>query len=73
MSVSASDLPNLFDRFFSKGKKLTGLGFAFCKMVMEDMKGSIECTSKPGKYTLFTLRFPISYERESLTTNYSTS
>ena len=36
----------------------TGLGLAFCKMVMRSYGGDISCVSKPEKHTEFTLSFP---------------
>jgi len=51
-------LPYIFDRFYTGNKTGTGIGLAFCKMVMEDLGGYIECASKLGKYTKFTLVFP---------------
>ncbi|MEI8055372.1 MAG: ATP-binding protein [bacterium] len=36
----------------------TGLGLAFCKMVMRSYGGDISCISKPEKHTEFTLSFP---------------
>lgn len=49
-------LPKLFERGFSLGEG-TGVGLSFCKMVMDDLGGSIFCKSQPGKYTEFTLVF----------------
>lgn len=51
-------LEHIFDRFFSKTYHGAGIGLTFCKMVMESLGGSIECESKEGEYTLFTLAFP---------------
>ncbi|MBA8667631.1 hypothetical protein H1Q59_06990 [Holosporaceae bacterium 'Namur'] len=56
--IAEDDLPFIFDRFYSKSKNGTGIGLAFCKMVMQDMGGYIECKSVLGKYTEFTLTFP---------------
>ncbi|MBA8667370.1 hypothetical protein H1Q59_05630 [Holosporaceae bacterium 'Namur'] len=56
--IAEDDLPYIFDRFYSKSKSGTGIGLAFCKMVMQDMGGYIECKSKLGKYTEFILTFP---------------
>jgi len=36
-----------------------GLGLAFCKMVMRTFGGEITCDSQLGKYTEFTLWFPV--------------
>jgi len=37
----------------------TGLGLAFCKNVMQALGGDITCDSQLGKYTEFTLWFPV--------------
>jgi PAS domain S-box-containing protein len=44
--ISPEILPYIFDRFYSQTKHGTGVGLAFCKMVMEGMGGGIECHSK---------------------------
>lgn len=51
-------LPHIFDRFFSRTAHGTGIGLAFCKMVMEGLGGNIVCTSIPGESTEFKLEFP---------------
>lgn len=53
-------LPKIFDQFETKKttKGGTGLGLAFCKMMMESYGGSITCNSELGKYTEFVLSFP---------------
>ena len=58
IGVPKENLPYIFDRFYTGNKTGTGIGLAFCKMVMEDLGGYIECKSKLGKYTKFTLFFP---------------
>lgn len=55
--IKEAELPLIFQRFYSGGSS-TGVGLAFCKMVMEDMGGSIECNSMEGEYTDFILYFP---------------
>ncbi len=53
-------LPKLFDDFFTSGKKGgTGLGLAFCKRNMQIFGGDIICESEYGKWTKFSLLFPI--------------
>lgn len=47
-----------FDHFFSKTENGTGLGLAFCKMVMQNMNGDIKCRAKKGEFTEFCLIFP---------------
>jgi signal transduction histidine kinase len=56
--IPKENLPYIFDRFYTGNKTGTGIGLAFCKMVMEDLGGHIGCESKYGKYTKFTLVFP---------------
>ncbi|ETO18263.1 sensor histidine kinase CqsS [Reticulomyxa filosa] len=58
VGISSEDIPLIFDRFYTKGRTGTGIGLAFCKMVMDDIHGSIICQSKLGKFTEFTLTFP---------------
>ena len=52
-------LAKIFDQFETKKTMSggTGLGLAFCKMVMESYGGSITCNSELGKYTEFVLNF----------------
>jgi len=53
-------LNRIFDPFFTSGKKGgTGLGLAFCKRVMQSFNGDITCKSELGRYTEFTLEFPV--------------
>jgi signal transduction histidine kinase len=56
--ISPEILPRIFDKFFTSSKAGTGVGLAFCKLVMEGMNGTIECESNPEEYTLFKLSFP---------------
>jgi signal transduction histidine kinase len=48
----------IFDKFFTQSKSGTGIGLSFCKVIMEDIGGSIKCESIVGKYTNFILKFP---------------
>ncbi|WP_032113774.1 sensor histidine kinase [Candidatus Paracaedibacter symbiosus] len=57
--ISSHVLPHIFDKFYSKTKYGTGIGLAFCKMVMENLGGNIICHSKEGEFTEFVLSFPI--------------
>ncbi|MBS0359466.1 MAG: PAS domain-containing sensor histidine kinase [Proteobacteria bacterium] len=51
-------LSHIFERFYSKTYHGTGVGLAYCKMVMEVFGGKIICRSERGKYTEFVLSFP---------------
>ena len=55
--ISETDLPRIFERFYTKTGFGTGIGLAFCKMVMELMGGDIMVSSIEGKYTEFVLYF----------------
>lgn len=57
--ISADILPSIFNLFFSNTYHGTGIGLAYCKMVMESYKGSIECKSVEGEFTEFVLTFPV--------------
>lgn len=56
--IPKKDLPYIFDRFYTKSKTGIGIGLAFCKMVIEDLGGHIECISELGEHTTFILSFP---------------
>jgi len=55
--ISDQDCTKIFETFYTKSKSGTGIGLAFCKMVIEDMGGSIECNSREGEYTEFIVSF----------------
>ncbi|AZL16103.1 sensor histidine kinase [Rickettsiales endosymbiont of Stachyamoeba lipophora] len=55
--ISQKAMVNLFKPFNTDTRHGTGLGLAFCKEVMEKIKGKISCDSKAGEYTQFTLSF----------------
>ncbi|MCE3255059.1 MAG: integral rane sensor hybrid histidine kinase [Rickettsiaceae bacterium] len=58
-------LPKLFGDFYTSGKKGgTGLGLAFCKRNMKLFGGDITCESEFGKWTRFSLLFPVLSEAE---------
>ncbi len=48
----------LFERFYSNTRNGTGLGLAFCRMVMVGIGGNISCKSEEGEYTEFIMTFP---------------
>lgn len=53
-------LPNLFKLFESQMTKQggTGIGLAFCKLIMQSYGGDISCDSTRGRYAEFILSFP---------------
>ncbi|MEW6051339.1 MAG: HAMP domain-containing sensor histidine kinase [Candidatus Zixiibacteriota bacterium] len=59
--ISASDLPRVFDTFFStKPSKGNGLGLAIAKRIVELYGGSIDVSSEPGQWTRFVVRMKVS-------------
>ena len=52
-------LKNLFEKFYTTTYHGTGLGLAFCKMVLVSFGGSVSCTSKYGEFTQFKMTFPV--------------
>ena len=63
-SISAEDMPKLFDAFFTKGKrKGTGLGLAISKKIVEDHGGEIKCRSDLTEPSVaFSLTLPTAIE-----------
>jgi len=64
--IDPEDLKNIFERFFSTKKQGspaaeysgTGLGLAFCKMVVDGHGGSISVESEPGHGSTFKITLP---------------
>lgn len=59
-------VPHVFDEFFSTRNEGSGsgMGLAFCRRVITGFGGTIECSSRPGKKTLFTITLPEVGSRE---------
>jgi two-component system, OmpR family, aerobic respiration control sensor histidine kinase ArcB len=59
--ISPEYLQKIFNKFETTDDvhSGTGLGLAFCKLVMESYGGKIECRSELDKFTEFTLLFPV--------------
>jgi signal transduction histidine kinase len=50
----------IFEPFFTtKGKQGTGLGMPIVKTIVEAHRGVIECQSRPGEGTVFTIGLPL--------------
>lgn len=65
IGIDQAEAPLLFDRFY-RGRQVsqsnipgTGLGLAIVKEIVDLHAGTIEVDGRPGKGTIFTVRFPI--------------
>ncbi len=56
--IGEKDIKNIFKSFYTNSQTGTGIGLAFCNIVMKSIGGSIECRSELGEYTEFILKFP---------------
>ncbi len=57
--IPASDLPRIFDPFYTRLANGTGLGLTIVRRIIEQHHGTIEVKSEPGRGTVFTLHLPI--------------
>ncbi|ACD19119.1 ATP-binding response regulator [Paraburkholderia phytofirmans] len=58
--IAPEMVSHLFEPFRTAGTSGgTGLGLAYCQRAMRAFGGSISCRSEVGKFTEFTLRFPV--------------
>ena len=56
--IPALSVPRLFEEFQTHGKADgTGLGLAFCRRILREWGGDIQCRSEQGEFTEFTLSF----------------
>ncbi|PQV54533.1 histidine kinase/DNA gyrase B/HSP90-like ATPase [Paraburkholderia sp. BL21I4N1] len=63
--IAAELLPELFEASPTTDDPVgTGLGLAYCQRAMRAFGGTIGCRSEVGKFTQFTLQFPLVSERE---------
>lgn len=56
--MSAQQLAQLFNYFYTTTFMGTGIGLSFCKLVMQRFGGDISCEAEEGSYTQFRLSFP---------------
>lgn len=56
--IHPSIMPKLFEKFYTTTLHGTGLGLAFCKLVITGFGGTISCKSKYKHYTQFNMSFP---------------
>ncbi len=56
--ISAEKANIIFEPFYSERRGGTGIGLAYCKLLMKAAGGAISCKGKLGEYTRFTIMFP---------------
>jgi signal transduction histidine kinase len=59
MGIMPEDFDKIFEPFFTTKDKGTGLGLAISSRIIEDHKGFLEVSSKPGIGTEFIIKLPI--------------
>ncbi len=68
--ISQDDLPYIFDRFYRGDKSRNrdqnsfGLGLAIAQAIVKNHRGTIDCTSRSGELTIFTVKLPV-YKKNS--------
>ncbi len=59
VGIPAEDLEHLFEPFFTRKTRGTGLGLANVKRILEEHGGTVEIDSTPGEGTKVLLRLPL--------------
>lgn len=57
--IAAEDLDQIFNPFFTRKTRGTGLGLAFTRKVIKDHGGDIDVQSVSGQGSTFTIRLPV--------------
>ena len=58
LGIGESDLPHIFEPFFSTKAEGSGIGLALVYRVLQDHGGQVEVRSQPGVGTSFMLILP---------------
>lgn len=56
--ISSEKANIIFEPFYSERKGGTGIGLAYCKLLMKAAGGVISCQGQMGEYTHFIIKFP---------------
>jgi signal transduction histidine kinase len=61
VGIQRADLDSVFEPFFTRKERGSGLGLAVVRRVVEEHGGRVRVTSRPGEGTCFTLHFDRAY------------
>ncbi|KTC83011.1 sensor histidine kinase [Legionella cincinnatiensis] len=56
--IYSKNFEKIFGRFYSERHNGTGLGLAYCKLLMQEAGGDIFCKGKLNEFAHFTVKFP---------------
>ena len=62
IGISAEDIEHLFEPFFTRKEKGTGLGLANVKRILEEHNGTVEIESIPNEGTTVSLWLPLKFQ-----------
>jgi signal transduction histidine kinase len=63
--INPKDMDYIFDPFFTRSPKGSGLGLSITHTIIEEHKGKIMVDSKPGKGACFKIFFPLSEDKNA--------
>lgn len=63
--IPKEELRKIFDPFYSRKERGTGLGLAVVDRIVREHRGRVEVSSTPGKGTVFQVRFPARSNEDS--------
>jgi signal transduction histidine kinase len=70
IGILPADLPHIYERFYradrarSRDRGGSGLGLTIAQNIVQELEGSIEVESTPGRGSTFTVKLPIAREAE---------
>ncbi len=59
LGIEKEQIKKIFHPFFSSKEKGGGMGLSICDRIVQNHRGEIAVTSRPGKGTVFTLYLPV--------------
>jgi two-component system, sporulation sensor kinase E len=64
--ITANDMNNIFEPYYTKKESGTGLGLMIVERIVREHGAQLAVESDPGKGTIFTIRFPLEFQRLKL-------